>query len=101
MKIVSYNVNGIRSSLTKGLDKFLMEHQPDVVCLQEIKAQAAQIPQYLFDVMGYHYYWHPAQKLGYSGVGILSKRPADKVVVGCDMPNIDCEGRVLRPILAI
>jgi exodeoxyribonuclease-3 len=73
MKIISYNVNGIRSALSKAFVDFLKEEQADVVCLQELKAQASDIPSVLFENLGYHCYYYPAQKKGYSGVGILTK----------------------------
>src|SRR5688500_11528837 len=96
MKIISYNVNGIRSAMRKNLTGWLTNEKPDVVCLQEIKAQPDQIDNYLFKSMDYHTYWHPAEKKGYSGVAILSKQKPDNVVEGCGDPLYDCEGRVLR-----
>lgn len=96
MKIISYNVNGIRSALSKNLTSWIMEEKPDVLCLQEIKAQPDQFDTFLFETLGYHCYWHPAIKKGYSGVAIISKQKPDNVVVGCGECRYDDEGRVLR-----
>ncbi len=95
-KIVSYNVNGIRSALSKGWLDWLKAADPDIVCLQEIKANPEQLDLTLFEKAGYYQYWHPAQKKGYSGVAILSKKKPDKIAVGCGMDRYDQEGRVLR-----
>lgn len=95
-KLVSYNLNGIRAALKKDLDKWLAEHQFDVVCFQETKAQPAQIDNPLFEELGYHCNWVSAVKKGYSGVGILSKEKPDLVVEGCGDERFDSEGRVIR-----
>lgn len=96
MYIVSYNVNGIRAALGKGLAGWIKKEQPDVVCLQETKAQPEQIPQSVFESLGYQCFWHSAQKKGYSGVAILSRPAPDQVVTGMGIPLYDQEGRVLR-----
>ena len=96
MKIVSYNVNGIRSAIQKGFYNWLDEVNPDIVCLQEIKASPDQIGLIDLESRGYHHYWYPAQKKGYSGVAIFSKIKADHVVYGCGIEKYDIEGRVLR-----
>jgi len=96
MKIISYNVNGIRAAIGKGLLDWLHASAPDIVCFQEIKAQADQIPVLEFEMMGYKHYWFPAMKKGYSGVGILSKLKPDKVVYGMGIESYDYEGRVIR-----
>jgi exodeoxyribonuclease-3 len=95
-KIISYNVNGIRSAISKGWMEWLQAADPDIVCLQEIKANPEQLDLTLFEKAGYHHFWHPAEKKGYAGVAILSKKKPDKVIVGCGMPIYDSEGRVLR-----
>ena len=83
MKIISYNVNGIRAAITKGFFDWLKEADPDVICLQEIKATSDQIPLLEFETAGYPYhYWYSAQKKGYSGVAILSKTKPNNVVYG-------------------
>jgi exodeoxyribonuclease-3 len=96
MKIISYNVNGIRSALNKGLLEWLRTENPDVLCLQELKAMEEQVDWTALKEMGYHIYLNPAQKKGYSGVGILSKIPADRVVCGMGIEQHDAEGRVIR-----
>lgn len=97
VKIVSYNVNGIRAALAKGLDTWLKATNPDVVCLQEIKALEEQIDTSVFEALGYrHHYWFSAQKKGYSGVAILSKAKPDRVVLGTGIDYMDQEGRNVR-----
>ncbi len=96
MKIISYNVNGIRAALGKGFDEWLAGENPDIICLQEIKAQAEQIPLERFSDMGYHCYLHPAQKKGYSGTAIFSKIKPDKVCNGLGITDYDNEGRLIR-----
>lgn len=97
MKIVSYNVNGIRAALNKGFLQWLQIVSPDVVCLQEIKATKDQIDISLFENAGYTYnYWFSAQKKGYSGVAILSREKPDHVEFGTGIDYMDHEGRNLR-----
>ncbi|MDP5232042.1 MAG: exodeoxyribonuclease III [Cellulophaga sp.] len=97
MKIVSYNVNGIRAAITKGFIDWLKSVNPDVVCLQEIKAQEAQLDLSLFEEAGYKYtYWYSAQKKGYSGVAILSKEKPDHIEFGTGIEYMDFEGRNIR-----
>lgn len=95
-KIISYNVNGIRAAIQKGLYDWIADNSFDIVCLQETKAQPEQIDIATIKQLGYHAYWHSAQKKGYSGVGILSRQTADRIVVGCGLPDYDNEGRILR-----
>lgn len=98
MKILSYNVNGIRSAINKNWLSWLQASDADVVCLQEIKANPDQIQQELrmIEDLGYHHYWYPAEKKGYSGVAILSKKKPLHVEYGCGHQLYDCEGRILR-----
>lgn len=96
MTIISYNVNGIRAAVSKGLFSWLQEANPDVFCIQESKAQPEQIPVEQMQELGYHSYIHSADKKGYSGVCIFSKREPDQVVVGMGKPRYDSEGRVIR-----
>lgn len=96
MKIVSANLNGIRAAVNKGFFEWLDKESPDVVCLQELKATEDQIDILTLQSLGYHYFFHPAEKKGYSGVGILSKQKPDKVVIGMNQPIYDSEGRVIR-----
>ncbi len=96
MKIISYNVNGIRAALGKDFIDWLKQEDPDVLCLQETKAQPDQIDTALFAELGYTSYLHSAEKKGYSGVAILTKIAPDNVVVGMDDHKYDSEGRVIR-----
>ncbi len=94
--IISYNVNGIRSAISKGFTRWLQLADPDIVCLQEVKAHPSQIPLQLFEQLGYHCYWYPAEKKGYSGVAILSKKRPNNVAYGSGFDQSDAEGRVIR-----
>ena len=96
MKIISYNLNGIRAAIGKGLLDWLQTENPDVFCIQESKAQPEQIDTLAMQELGYHSYIHSAEKKGYSGVGIFSKTVPDKVVAGMGIEKYDREGRVLR-----
>ena len=97
MRIISYNVNGIRAAISKGFLTWLQQANPDVICLQEIKATEDQIPLLDVELSGYPYhYWFPATKKGYSGVAILSKIKPNKVVFGTGIDHMDFEGRNLR-----
>lgn len=96
MKIVSYNLNGIRSAMSKGLLNWLQTENPDVFCIQESKAQPEQIDTLAMQELGYHSYIHSAEKKGYSGVCIFSKQVPDRVEAGMGIPVYDSEGRVLR-----
>src|ERR1041384_4859125 len=96
MKIITYNVNGIRSALGKGLVEWLKQESPDILCLQEIKASPEQVGVLEFVELGYHLYWYPAQKKGYSGVAIFTKHEPKHVEYGCQNKLYDDEGRVLR-----
>ncbi|MEO8253771.1 MAG: exodeoxyribonuclease III [Flavobacterium sp.] len=97
MRILSYNVNGIRAAISKGFINWLEQAKPDVVCLQEIKATPEQIPLMDFEMAGYAYhYWFPATKKGYSGVAILSKTKPKNVVYGTGIEHMDFEGRTIR-----
>ena len=95
-RIISYNVNGIRAAIRKGLLDWVQAAGPDILLIQESKAQPDQIPVLDFELMGYRSFWHSAVKKGYSGVGILTKADPDKVVVGMGMEKYDNEGRVIR-----
>lgn len=94
--IVSYNINGIRSVLRKDFDKWLARCNPDIICLQEIKANEEQFNKEIFENLGYTCYVNSAQKAGYSGVAILSKIKPKKVEYGCGNYQIDIEGRLVR-----
>lgn len=96
MKIISYNVNGIRAAMKKDLVKWLAKEQPDVLCLQETKAQPDQVDTSSFEELGYKLYWESAEKKGYSGVAIISKIDPKHIEIGCGIEKYDFEGRVIR-----
>ena len=96
IKILSYNVNGIRAALRKDLINWIKDANPDIVCFQEIKANEDQFDTSLFEKMGYYNYWFSAQKKGYSGVGIISKFKPENVQIGTGIDFMDFEGRNLR-----
>lgn len=97
MKIVTYNVNGIRAAMRKDWLGWLKETDADVVCLQEIKATPDQIGDLLLiEQLGYEHYWYPAQKKGYSGTAILTKKTPKHIEYGMGESDYDNEGRVLR-----
>lgn len=96
VKILTYNVNGIRAAMKKGLTNYLAEEQADVVCFQELKASEDQIESKELSILGYNAYYFSAEKKGYSGVGILSKEEPLHVEYGCGHPVFDEEGRVIR-----
>ena len=95
-KIFSYNVNGIRAAFKKGLIDWMKQVNPDIICIQETKAQPEQIDESEFEAMGHHCYWYSAQKKGYSGVGIISKEKPDHVEYGMGIEKYDYEGRFIR-----
>lgn len=96
MRIITYNVNGIRAAISKGLIDWISATDADVYCFQETKAQPEQIPVLEFESLGYRTYIHSAQKKGYSGVAILTKKAPDNVVYGINNELYDNEGRFLR-----
>ena len=97
MKIISYNVNGIRAALKKGFLDWLKAANPDVICIQETKANPDQVDISEFENVGYPYhYWHSAQKKGYAGVAIFSKTKPKNVVFGTEIQTMDFEGRNIR-----
>ena len=96
MKIISYNLNGIRAATTKGFINWLEEESPDVICIQETKAQIDQMPTFELNAIGYESYYFSAQKKGYSGVAILCKRKPDQVIYGMGIEKYDYEGRFIR-----
>ncbi len=96
MKLLTYNVNGIRSAIKKGFLEWLQATEADIVCLQEIKANPDQVDFGLFHNLGYEVFWYPAEKKGYSGVAILSKLKPIHVEYGCGIPQYDAEGRTIR-----
>lgn len=96
LKVISYNVNGVRSATTKGLATWLAETNPDVICLQETKVHRDDFNPKPFEELGYHCYLYDAAKKGYSGVAIFSKVKPDNITIGCGIKQYDDEGRCLR-----
>lgn len=97
MKIITYNVNGLRAALRKGWLDWVKATAPDVICLQEIKATPDQVPEIvLLEDLGYEHYWYPAQKKGYSGTAILTRITPNHVAYGCGHEDYDFEGRTIR-----
>jgi len=95
-RIITYNVNGIRAAMGKGLMDWMKSAEPDILCIQEIKASPEQVGVFELEEMGYYHYWYPAQKKGYSGVAIFSKIKPDNIIYGCGISEYDFEGRVIR-----
>ena len=95
MKLISWNVNGIRAVMKKGFMEWLYEEDPDVLCLQETKAQDDQVLEALADLKGYHISTNSAVKKGYSGTAILSKTKPISVELDIDVEEHDLEGRVI------
>ncbi len=96
MRIITYNVNGIRSAIRTGFIEWLATDPADVVCLQEVKAHKGDIDIAVIEALGYETYWFLAQKKGYSGVAILTKISPNNVVYGSKIDQSDFEGRVIR-----
>lgn len=95
-KIISYNVNGIRAAQKKGFEEWVASENPDIICVQETKAHKEQVNTQEMEAMGYHQFWHSAQKKGYSGVAIFSRYKPDQVVEGFGIEKYDIEGRMIR-----
>ena len=96
MKLISYNVNGIRAAENKGFTSWLAQEAPDVIGLQEIKAMDDQFDWQVVRDLGYEVFTYPAQKKGYSGVALLTKIKPNQVTFGCGVDWIDFEGRIVR-----
>jgi exodeoxyribonuclease-3 len=96
MRIITLNVNGLRSAAAKGFAAWMRRQKADVVCLQEIKAREEDLPRSLLAPRGLHAFFHPAQKSGYSGVAIYAAREPDKVTLGLGLRDIDAQGRFLQ-----
>lgn len=96
LSIISYNVNGIRAAITKGFWEWLQTENPDIICLQEIKALRDDVPLLELEALGYRHHWFSAEKKGYSGVATFSKKEPSNVVIGSGMAEYDREGRILR-----
>ena len=96
MKIMTLNANGIRSATSKGFIDWMLKQHPDVVCLQETKAQEHQLSPEVQNPRGYYGFFHDAEKKGYSGVAIYCKKEPERLQVGLGWPDFDAEGRFLR-----
>jgi exodeoxyribonuclease-3 len=96
LRIITLNLNGIRSAAKKGFFDWLSRQDADIVCLQEIKAQHADLSEEMRRPQGYLGHFHCAEKKGYSGVGLYSRRQPDRVIEGLGLAEIDSEGRYLR-----
>jgi exodeoxyribonuclease-3 len=96
MRIISYNVNGLRSAMNKGFVEWLETDPADIICLQEIKAHKENVDFARIEALGYETYWYPAEKKGYSGVAIFTKRKPELVQLGNGIMQSDAEGRVIR-----
>ncbi|MFA7241489.1 MAG: exodeoxyribonuclease III [Sulfuricellaceae bacterium] len=96
MRIITLNLNGIRSAAGKGFFDWLAVQEADIVCVQELKAQAADLSAEMAAPQGWHSHFHFAEKKGYSGVGLYSRRAPDNVTAGLGIAEIDAEGRYLR-----
>lgn len=95
MKLLSWNVNGIRAVDKKGFYDWFKQEKPDILCLQEIKAGKDQFPPHLRHTPGYHIYINPAQRKGYSGVATYSKQQVHDIKTGFNLEKFDKEGRIL------
>jgi len=96
VKIISYNVNGLRAAINKGLLDWIEKEKPDILCFQETKMQESQVDKMYFEMNGYYQYWHMAVKKGYSGVGVLSKIEPESFKTGMGIDKFDREGRLIR-----
>jgi len=95
MKIISWNVNGIRAVAKKGFSEFLDQYSPDILCLQETKAHPDQLTEDLLTPEGYEVFWSSATKKGYSGVATFTKKTPDKIDYGIGEDRFDSEGRII------
>ena len=96
LRVITLNLNGIRSAAAKGVFRWLARQRADVVCVQELKAQATNMTAEMLGPAGFHGYFHYAVKKGYSGVGLYCKREPDRVIEGLGIREFDTEGRYLR-----
>lgn len=96
MKIVTWNVNGLRAALKKDALSAVLAWTPNLLCLQEIKARPDQLTDEQRDIPGYQTIWNPAERPGYSGVATLAREEPQEIQLGMDVPQFDVEGRVIR-----
>jgi exodeoxyribonuclease-3 len=95
-KIISYNLNGIRAAINKGLIQWISTVNSDIFCFQELKANKDQFDLTSFEKLQYAHFWHSAEKKGYSGVGLLTKPTPNNIQIGCGVDKYDKEGRIIR-----
>lgn len=95
-RVITANLNGIRSATSKGFFNWLEKSQADIVCVQELKAQAADMTAEMLQPNGWYGHFHYAEKKGYSGVGIYTKQKPDHIIVGLGFADIDMEGRYIE-----
>ncbi len=98
MKIITWNVNGLRAALGKGALRWAWGQQPDVLCLQEIKVRPEQLKDEQLNFPGYDVIWNPAERLGYSGVATFLRNPCLEQRLGMDVPLFDVEGRIISTL---
>jgi len=98
MKIITLNLNGIRSAAKRGMFEWLAAQDADVVCMQELKAQVGDMTRHMLNPEGYFGYFHYAEKKGYSGVGIYCRRQPDQIIEGLGIADIDAEGRYIEAV---
>lgn len=96
MRIITINLNGIRSAASKGFYEWMAEQDADIICLQELKAQAADMTEQMLAPHGYHGHFHYAEKKGYSGVGIYCRTKPQQITIGLGIAEFDAEGRYLQ-----
>jgi exodeoxyribonuclease-3 len=96
LRIITCNVNGLRSAHAKGFTAWLARQKPDCACLQEIKARESDLPPEVATPKGLHAFFHPAEKKGYSGVAIYARKEPTRVTLGLGIPEIDAQGRFLE-----
>lgn len=98
MRIITWNVNGLRAALGKATLRWAFEQEPDILCLQEIKVRPDQLKEEQLNFPGYEVIWNPAVRLGYSGVATFLRSPALELQLGLDVPVFDVEGRVISTL---
>ncbi|HEY6044597.1 MAG TPA: endonuclease/exonuclease/phosphatase family protein, partial [Nitrosospira sp.] len=98
MRIITLNLNGVRSAANKGFFQWLPAQNADIVCVQELKAQTADMTTEMINPADYYGYFHYAEKRGYSGVGVYAHRQPDRIVEGLGIPDVDAEARYLEVV---
>ncbi|MCG2787124.1 MAG: exodeoxyribonuclease III [Anaerolineae bacterium] len=96
IKISTWNINGVRAALGKGLKEWVLSQSPDMMCLQEIKAKTEQLTAEQMDFPGYDVIWNSAERPGYSGVATMCRQLPEQVALGLGEERFDIEGRVIR-----